>query len=144
VFVPGKLFQPNLMFVAKAVAYLSEAPFRCSTLGQVPAFTNKHWTRQEKLTRDKRSGLLLKFVKYGQKSFIILATGQVLALKNRPRAYFFEGKYRQCLQNSFKFFYYFSLADKEIAKFKFISTAYLIQLAWAKSVLKADVDFKFQ
>jgi hypothetical protein len=26
VFVPGKLFQPNLMFVGKAGAYLSEEP----------------------------------------------------------------------------------------------------------------------
>ncbi len=33
VFVPGKLLQPSLMFAGKAGAYLSEAPFRCSTLG---------------------------------------------------------------------------------------------------------------
>ncbi len=30
-FVPGKLFKPSLMFAGKAGAYLSEAPFRCST-----------------------------------------------------------------------------------------------------------------
>jgi hypothetical protein len=30
---PGMLFQPSLMFVGKAVAYPSEASFRCSTLG---------------------------------------------------------------------------------------------------------------
>ena len=33
VFNPGKLFQPSLMFVGKARAYSSEAPFRYSTLG---------------------------------------------------------------------------------------------------------------
>ncbi len=33
VFVPGKPFQPSLMFADKARAYPSEAPFRCSTLG---------------------------------------------------------------------------------------------------------------
>ena len=30
---PGKPFQPSLMFVDKARAYLGEATFRCSTLG---------------------------------------------------------------------------------------------------------------
>ncbi len=33
VFVPGKPFQKSLMFVSKAGAYPSEAPFRFSTLG---------------------------------------------------------------------------------------------------------------
>jgi hypothetical protein len=32
VFVLGNPFQPSLMFAGKAGAYLSEAPFRCSTL----------------------------------------------------------------------------------------------------------------
>jgi len=32
VFVPGKPFQPSLMFAGKAGAYPSEASFRCSTL----------------------------------------------------------------------------------------------------------------
>jgi hypothetical protein len=32
-FVPVKPFQPSLMFVGKARACLSEAPFMCSTLG---------------------------------------------------------------------------------------------------------------
>jgi len=30
---PGKPLQPSLMFVGKAGAYPSEAPFKCSTLG---------------------------------------------------------------------------------------------------------------
>jgi hypothetical protein len=33
VFVPGKPFQPSLIFVGKAGASPSEAPFRYSTLG---------------------------------------------------------------------------------------------------------------
>jgi hypothetical protein len=33
VFVPDKPFQPSLMFADKARAYLSDGPFRCSTLG---------------------------------------------------------------------------------------------------------------
>jgi hypothetical protein len=33
VFVHGKPFQPSLMLVVKTGAYLSKAPFRCSTLG---------------------------------------------------------------------------------------------------------------
>ncbi len=32
-FVPGKPFQPSLMFAGKARSYPSEALFRCSTLG---------------------------------------------------------------------------------------------------------------
>jgi hypothetical protein len=32
VFAPGKPFQPSLIFAAKARAYPSEAPLRCSTL----------------------------------------------------------------------------------------------------------------
>ncbi len=33
VFVLGKPLQSSLMFAGKAVAYPSEAPFRCYTLG---------------------------------------------------------------------------------------------------------------
>jgi hypothetical protein len=33
VFVPGKHLQPSLLSAGKAGAYLSEAPFRCPTLG---------------------------------------------------------------------------------------------------------------
>ncbi len=35
-YVPGKPFQPSLMFAGKAGAYPSEAPFRCSSLGSYP------------------------------------------------------------------------------------------------------------
>ncbi len=31
--VPGKPFQPNLIFTNKSGAYLSEATFRCSIIG---------------------------------------------------------------------------------------------------------------
>jgi hypothetical protein len=30
------------MFAGKAGAYLSEAPFKCSTLGKAPGLTHKH------------------------------------------------------------------------------------------------------
>ncbi len=39
VFVPGKPFQPSLMFASKAEANPSEAPFRFSTLEWVPGLT---------------------------------------------------------------------------------------------------------
>jgi len=57
------------MFVGKAIACLSTAPFRCSTLELAPGFTYKHKTRPGKLGRDKRSSLLQKFVNYGHKKF---------------------------------------------------------------------------
>jgi hypothetical protein len=37
VFVPGKPFQPSLIFVSGAKAYPREAPFRCSIVGSTPA-----------------------------------------------------------------------------------------------------------
>jgi hypothetical protein len=42
VLVPGKLLKPSLMFVGMAREYLSEALFRCFTLGQAPSFTHKY------------------------------------------------------------------------------------------------------
>ena len=45
-------------------AYPSEAPFRCSTLGQAPGLTLKHQTR---LAKDKHSILLRESVNYGCK-----------------------------------------------------------------------------
>ncbi len=42
-FVPGKPFQPSLMFVGKAGAYLSGAPFQWTTLGYAPGLTRKHY-----------------------------------------------------------------------------------------------------
>ncbi len=38
----GKPFHPDLMFVIKAGAYLSEAPLRWSTLGKALGLTSKH------------------------------------------------------------------------------------------------------
>jgi hypothetical protein len=40
-FVPAQAFQPILMFAGKERAYLSEAPFRCFTLGYAPGLTHK-------------------------------------------------------------------------------------------------------
>jgi hypothetical protein len=75
VFLPGKPFLPSLMSVGKAGAYLSEAPFGCSTLVLAPGLTQKHQTRLERLTRDKHSSLLRKFVNYDRKSFMIQTPG---------------------------------------------------------------------
>ncbi len=41
-FASGMIFQPSLMFASKAIAYPTEAPFRCSTLGEALALTHKH------------------------------------------------------------------------------------------------------
>jgi hypothetical protein len=38
--VPGKLFQPSLIFAGKVRAYPSEAPFKCHS--EVPGLTQKH------------------------------------------------------------------------------------------------------
>jgi hypothetical protein len=61
------------MFADKASAYLSEAPFRCSTLGYAPGLSHKHQTRLERLVREKQSSLLQKSLKYSRKKFY--ATG---------------------------------------------------------------------
>ena len=58
------------MFVGKAGAYLSEAPFRRFTLDQAPGLTHKHKIWLEKLAKDKRSSLLLKLVSYSRKKFL--------------------------------------------------------------------------
>ncbi len=41
-FVISKIFQPILMFVIKARAYPSDAPFKWSTLGYAPHLIHKH------------------------------------------------------------------------------------------------------
>jgi hypothetical protein len=51
------------MFVGKAGAYPRVEHLVGSGL------TRKHWTRLERLARDKRSSLLRKFVTYGRKNF---------------------------------------------------------------------------
>jgi hypothetical protein len=70
VFIPGKPFQPSLMYSSKAaVAYLSEA-----TLVQAPGLTLKHYTRLERPVSDKRSSLLLTFVNCGFENFYNICT----------------------------------------------------------------------
>ncbi len=61
-FVPGKPFQPNIIFASKVRAYLSEAPFRCSPLGYAPRLT--HNPIVERLATDKHPSLLQTFVNY--------------------------------------------------------------------------------
>jgi hypothetical protein len=62
VFVPGKLLQPSLVFVSKAIVYLTDAS---SKVGCWPCTQTL-----EKPAGDKHSSLLQKFVNYGEKSFI--------------------------------------------------------------------------
>jgi hypothetical protein len=52
VFVPGKTFQPSLMFASKA-----------------PGVTIKHLIRLERIVRNKCSSLLGLFVNYKEKCF---------------------------------------------------------------------------
>ncbi len=74
VFVPGKLLQPSLMFPGKTRDLpQSRATERCFTwVGS--GLTQKHYTRLERLARDKHSSLLRKSVTYGRKKFY--STGQ--------------------------------------------------------------------
>jgi hypothetical protein len=67
VFVTGKPFQPNLLFVGMAKSLpLSGALERCFTW--VGSFrTHKHCTILERLARDEHSSLLQKLVTYGRK-----------------------------------------------------------------------------
>jgi hypothetical protein len=53
------------MFAGKAGAYLSEAPFRLSSLGLEFCPNPQTLKKLEKLARDKHSSLLQKFVHYG-------------------------------------------------------------------------------
>jgi hypothetical protein len=67
-FVPGKLFQPSVMFASKAGAYQSEAPFQLFDTWAPTGLTHKQ-TRLENLARDKRSRLLGAFLNYECKRF---------------------------------------------------------------------------
>ncbi len=68
-FVPGKLFQPNLMFVGKARGLpKSGSPQRCFNLVG-PGLASKHWTRLERLAKDKHSSVLRRSVNYGHNKF---------------------------------------------------------------------------
>ncbi len=68
VFVPGQPFQTHLMSASKAVAYLSEPLFRCSTLGQASGLTNirQGWKCQP---WTKLISLLQTLINYGRKKF---------------------------------------------------------------------------
>ncbi len=68
-FFLGMLFRRSLMFVSKARAYPSKALFWCSTLGYVPGFTHKHWSKWEMPARDKHYSLLWTLINYDRKKF---------------------------------------------------------------------------
>jgi hypothetical protein len=74
-FVPGKPFQPGLIFVIKVRSLpQSGAPER-SFIHVGSDDTRKYWTRLERLARDKHSSLLQILINYGYKRFMTL--GQV-------------------------------------------------------------------
>jgi hypothetical protein len=64
VFVPGKHFQPGLMFVGKARAYLAGGTFQVLYLGRLRSKSQ----RQERLARYKHK-LVLTFINYSFKKF---------------------------------------------------------------------------
>ncbi len=61
-FVPGKPFQPSLIFVGVAGANPSEPPFRFP-LGLAPGLTRKILGLDEILEIDKRSNLTVLFIR---------------------------------------------------------------------------------
>ena len=68
-FVSGKLFQPSIMFVGKAMGLPeSGAPERCF-IWVGPGLARKHWTRLEKLGTYKHSSLLQKTINYSCNKF---------------------------------------------------------------------------
>ncbi len=53
-------------------SFITKAPLkvyikRCSSLGQAPGLTHKHYTRLERLARDKHFSTWRKYVNYGRK-----------------------------------------------------------------------------
>jgi hypothetical protein len=75
-FVPGKSFQPHLIFASKIepnqVEYLSD--------GKAPSLTCKYLTMLDNLARDKRASLFNQIVSFEEKSLIAL-TRVVNAIK---------------------------------------------------------------
>jgi hypothetical protein len=74
-FVPGKFYQPSLMFASKAKVYPIEAPLRCPLKGRLLALPTNIRLGWKMNVCDKHSSLLRKLVNYGQKSFITMGPG---------------------------------------------------------------------
>jgi len=53
----------------RAGAYLSEVPFKGSTQELAPGLNHKHWTRLERLARDRYSSSLHTYSNYINKKF---------------------------------------------------------------------------
>ncbi len=75
-FVPGKPFQPILMFVGEARSLPKSGAPEGSFTRVGSGLTRKYWTRVERLARDKHSSVLVTFVNYGRISFTTLAPGE--------------------------------------------------------------------
>ncbi len=86
-FVPCKPFQPNLMFAGKVRAYLSGAPFRCSTQGQAKQIKNGlayGINKCQSVTKTYTCGLCYKHILIVNQSgaFEVLHQGQAKQIKN--------------------------------------------------------------
>ncbi len=62
-FVPGKHYKPSPMFAGKAWAYLSEASFRCSTLGVGPWPYLQRLDKSGKACKEQTLWLIIKIQK---------------------------------------------------------------------------------
>jgi hypothetical protein len=68
VFVPGKPFQPSLIYVGKQGAYPRVEHLKGATwIGS--GLTRNNWIRLERIVRDKHSSLVKKIVNYVRKKF---------------------------------------------------------------------------
>ncbi len=68
-FITNNPLRPSLMFVRKAGTYPSGGPKSTFPLGLGSGPYKKHWTRLERLARDKQYSLLQTLVNYGRKKF---------------------------------------------------------------------------
>ncbi len=68
----ASLSQRSLMFPSKAGAYLSEASFRDSTLGQAPGLIHQHYTGLERPARNQHSSLFCPFVSQEENKVLLI------------------------------------------------------------------------
>jgi hypothetical protein len=69
VFVPGKLFQPSLIFEGKSGACPISIVSKRRVTRVASGFICKHLTRMDKIAKSKHSSLLRKFLNYVRKKF---------------------------------------------------------------------------
>ncbi len=55
-----------------------------STLGYAPGLAHKHYTRLERLARDKQCSLLRKYINYGRKKFYRIGPSTLVSSLGKP------------------------------------------------------------